>query len=70
MKDKTKVMNFCNRFFDKAEVGKGIVPTTDATTACTESKKTFDLRAAHWTRSAVILHECTHTNYAMGDLGA
>jgi len=68
--DKDKRMNFCNKFFASADVGVGIVATTDTTGACISLPKTFNLRGAQWTRSAVIVHEWTHTNYVMGRLGA
>jgi hypothetical protein len=71
MNDKNKHMNFCNKFFDEGKVGqRAIVATAKATGACLEKPGTLDLRGAQRTRSAIIVHECTHTNYVMGGLGA
>jgi hypothetical protein len=58
MNDKHKRMNFCNRFFnDKA----GILPTQTRLDNC----DTISLREAQFSRSAVMVHELTHTGFAM-----
>ncbi|KAM0818679.1 putative Lysine-specific metallo-endopeptidase domain-containing protein [Seiridium cardinale] len=58
MNDKKKTMNFCNRFFDTKV---GILPTQDRLDKC----DSIDLRAAQFSRSAIIVHECSHTSFAM-----
>ncbi|KAF3920067.1 hypothetical protein AA313_de0200233 [Arthrobotrys entomopaga] len=58
MNDNTFIMNFCARFFKSTAIFKGTQELLD-------SCGTIDLRAAQRSRSAVIIHECTHTTYAM-----
>ncbi|OTA99829.1 hypothetical protein M426DRAFT_268578 [Hypoxylon sp. CI-4A] len=58
MSDKNKIMNFCSPFFNEPAF-RG---TDDLLGDCN-----MDLRAAQRSRSAVIIHECTHTSYAMLD---
>jgi hypothetical protein len=70
MNDKAMRMNFCDSFFADGDVGKAIVGTEKARGACINDNANFDLRGDQWTRSAIIVHECTHTNYVMGSLGA
>jgi hypothetical protein len=60
MNDNNRNMNFCDRFFDPKQK---IRSTNDVIDDC----KTIDLRDAHWTRAAVIIHECSHTEFAMLD---
>lgn len=63
-------MNFCDKFFDNSGVvGKAIVDTSAAVAICFDNTQTLDLRGAQFTKSAVILHECTYSDYVMGDLG-
>ncbi|KAL0939950.1 Mutanase Pc12g07500-like protein 1 [Colletotrichum truncatum] len=59
MNDDTHIMNFCSSFF---KTGK-ILYTQTALNQCDK----LDLRQAQWTMGAIILHEATHTKYAMGD---
>jgi len=70
MNDGNKRMNFCNKFFVDGGIGKTIVATETARGACLAKKSDLDMRGAQWTRSSIIVHECTHTNYVMGKLGA
>jgi hypothetical protein len=58
MNDKKKTMNFCDHFFDTKV---GILPTQDRLDNC----KFINFRAAQFLRYAVIVHECTHTAFAM-----
>jgi hypothetical protein len=63
MSDSTNNMNFCNRFFnDKSPIRPY--------TAVKEYCKTIDLRLAHRTRAVVLIHELTHTKFAMGEFGS
>ena len=70
MKDKDKRMNFCNSFFGDGDVGKAIVATEKARGVCIGPENALDLRGAQFTRSAILIHECTHTNHVMDSLGA
>jgi hypothetical protein len=58
----TQVMNFCNKFFNEAE---GIKPTNNVLGQCGN----LHLRDAQHSRASVVVHECSHTNYAMGGDG-
>ncbi|KAK4083326.1 lysine-specific metallo-endopeptidase domain-containing protein [Purpureocillium lilacinum] len=60
MNDGKHTMNFCNRFFDSS---KGIKSTEERMDNCDK----IDLRDAQRSRSAIIVHEASHTNYAMLD---
>ncbi|KAJ6446958.1 lysine-specific metallo-endopeptidase domain-containing protein [Purpureocillium lavendulum] len=60
MNDGKKTMNFCDRFFDSS---KGIVSTQERLDNCDK----IDLREAQRSRSAIIVHEASHTKYAMLD---
>ncbi|KAF2126194.1 hypothetical protein P153DRAFT_388939 [Dothidotthia symphoricarpi CBS 119687] len=57
MGDDRKTMNFCDKFFTLAEI-KG---TNDRAKDC----QTMDLRDAHRSKAAILVHEMTHTRYAM-----
>lgn len=59
MNPDTQVMNFCDKFFDEAE---GIKPTNSVLGQCAN----VHLRDAQRSRAAVIIHESSHTNFAMG----
>lgn len=59
MNDKTKIMTLCPRFFKD--------PAIKGTKARLAECKTMDLTAAHRTRSAILVHEFTHTSVAMMD---
>lgn len=61
MNDKEKRMTFCDKFFDTNDIGK----TQPALDNNCDSLK--DLRQAQRTRSSVIIHEASHTRYAMRD---
>lgn len=56
MNDNSKIMNFCNKFFNFPQISN----TKNLLDTCN-----MDLRSAQRTRSAIIVHECTHTSYAM-----
>ncbi|KAH4220839.1 hypothetical protein HBI25_051500 [Parastagonospora nodorum] len=58
MGDEKKTMNFCNQFFTK---DGEIKPTNDREKDC----KSLTLREAHRSKAAVLVHELTHTRYAM-----
>jgi hypothetical protein len=60
MNDGVKRMNFCPNFFKDND---GIAPTQLRLDSCKDPA--FDLRAAQRSRAAVIIHECTHTKFAM-----
>lgn len=57
MNDKEKTMNLCPQFFTDTR----IVPAKDRLNEC----GTMTLREAHRSRAVILIHECTHTNYAM-----
>ncbi|KAF2268066.1 SGNH hydrolase [Lojkania enalia] len=59
MNDKKTTMNLCKIFFNDPNI-KG---TQDRQGECS----TMDIRAAQRTRSAILIHELTHTKYAMLD---
>jgi hypothetical protein len=62
MNDDTHTMNFCSIFFNFEKDPKyKIDPTQGVINTCS----TTDLRLAQRTRAAAILHEATHTTYAM-----
>ena len=58
MGDETKTMNFCSRFFTK---NGEIKPTNDREKDC----ESLTLREAHRSKATVLVHELTHTRYAM-----
>jgi hypothetical protein len=58
MGDEKKTMNFCDRFFTKDGETK---PTNDRVNEC----KSMTLREAHRSKAALLVHETTHTRYAM-----
>lgn len=58
MGDEKKTMNFCDRFFTS---DGEIRPTNDREKDC----KSLTLREAHRSKAAVLVHELTHTRYAM-----
>ncbi|KAI9149590.1 lysine-specific metallo-endopeptidase domain-containing protein [Paramyrothecium foliicola] len=60
MNDIERHMNFCDRFFSDDSPMR---PTEEVLDKCDD----IDLRAAHRTRAALIIHECTHTKFAMVD---
>ncbi|KAK3937884.1 Mutanase Pc12g07500-like protein 1 [Diplogelasinospora grovesii] len=59
MNDATQIMYFCDKWFDDPDVKS----TYQVQAECS----TINLRDAQWTKSAVIVHEATHTYYAMRD---
>ncbi|KAK0660438.1 putative esterase [Cercophora samala] len=60
MNDKEKKMTFCNKFFNTASISE----TQDILDNRCDS---INLREAQRTRSGVIIHEASHTRYAMRD---
>jgi hypothetical protein len=69
MKDSTNTMNLCPTFFQDIPDGtERAILTTDQRLA-QRNDKDFDIRLAARTRSTVIIHEMTHTKYAMGTQG-
>lgn len=58
----TQVMNFCNKFFDDQLGDESLKVTAALLNDCGSD---FDLRTAQRARAATIIHECTHTRYAM-----
>ncbi|KAI0380577.1 SGNH hydrolase [Hypomontagnella monticulosa] len=62
MNDNRQVMNFCQRFFTET-----LITSTDTQIQnCT----ILELREAQRTRSAILIHECTHISYVMDGVGA
>ena len=61
MGDGKQTMNFCDKFFQTLAADKSIKPTKERLDNCAN----LNLKLAQWSLSAVILHECTHTTYAM-----
>ncbi|KAF2729342.1 SGNH hydrolase [Polyplosphaeria fusca] len=59
MNDKKSTMNLCKRFFNEP----AIKSTKDRLGEC----DSMDIRAAQRSRSAILVHEFTHTRYAMLD---
>ncbi|CAO2648048.1 Nn.00g089700.m01.CDS01 [Neocucurbitaria sp. VM-36] len=57
MGDDRKTMNFCDIFFTDGKI-KG---TNDREKDC----QTMDLKAAHHSKAAILVHEMTHTRFAM-----
>ena len=57
MGDDRKTMNFCDIFFTDGEI-KG---TNDRKKDC----QTMDLKEAHRSKAAILVHEMTHTRFAM-----
>ncbi|KAI1857104.1 hypothetical protein JX265_011305 [Neoarthrinium moseri] len=67
MNDGSKRMNFCNRFFAQNPDGTEFaILSTDQRLSEGASSADFNLRKAQRSRSAVIVHECTHTQYTTG----
>ncbi|KAF2280019.1 uncharacterized protein EI97DRAFT_454956 [Westerdykella ornata] len=58
MGDSKKRMNFCDVFFSPSG---GIKPTQERLDKCGE----ITLKEAQWSRSSILVHECTHTGFAM-----
>ncbi|KAH6842747.1 mutanase [Chaetomium sp. MPI-CAGE-AT-0009] len=59
MNDVTQIMNFCPSFFDHPDIKYSTRVLNDCAT--------INLRDAQFTKAAVIVHEATHTFYAMRD---
>jgi hypothetical protein len=60
--DGEKRVNFCKTFFTGKETGNSkLTPTDDKLAKC----RTLNLRDMQHTLSAVLIHECTHTGFAM-----
>lgn len=67
MSDSSKRMNFCDKFFDENKDGtEYAILSTDQRLSEGGSSDKFDLRKAQRCRSAVLVHEATHTSYATG----
>jgi hypothetical protein len=62
MSNKENKMNFCDRFFEKEKTPESeYAPTDEKLGQCNK----LNLRDAQFSPSAVIIHECTHTDFAM-----
>lgn len=64
MNDGKKTMNFCNAFFTPTKGPSGELAyqmTEDLLKDCN-----MDLKVAQWGTASILLHELTHTAYAMG----
>ncbi|KAF2743859.1 hypothetical protein M011DRAFT_480390 [Sporormia fimetaria CBS 119925] len=59
MNDKKKRMNFCDSFFTPPD------PRLQSHQEKLDKCDQLDLRDAQFSRSAIIIHECTHTAFAM-----
>ncbi|KAK8026491.1 hypothetical protein PG991_003547 [Apiospora marii] len=65
MNDGKKTMNFCNAFFTPVQgPGGGLAyqMTPDLLNDCAN----IDIKTAQWGTASILLHELTHTGYAMG----
>lgn len=62
MLDAEKRINFCNKFFKRIPTPKDVYETTDDKLASCDQ---LNLRGVQFTPSAVLIHECTHTRFAM-----
>jgi hypothetical protein len=66
MSDNTQTMNFCPRFFAAPVTGQTVDDTLKVTQTLINTCGTnFNLRTAQRARSAIIIHECSHTEFAM-----
>jgi hypothetical protein len=64
MNPETEVMNFCNNFFDD-NLGTNGDKSLKSTSALLGQCATINLRDAQRARAATVIHECTHTTFAM-----